>query len=40
LLDVSTDCPQRDKRLGWTGDLAAFAEAASYLYGCDGFLAA
>ena len=24
-LDVPTDCPQRDERLGWTGDIAAFA---------------
>ena len=24
-LDLPTDCPQRDERLGWTGDIAAFA---------------
>ena len=24
-LDVPTDCPQRDERLGWTGDIAVFA---------------
>ena len=24
-LDVPTDCPQRDERLGWTGDIAAYA---------------
>ena len=24
-VDVPTDCPQRDERLGWTGDLAVFA---------------
>ncbi|HOB05109.1 MAG TPA: family 78 glycoside hydrolase catalytic domain [Propionibacteriaceae bacterium] len=29
---VPTDCPQRDERLGWTGDLNAFAPTASYLY--------
>jgi len=23
-LDVPTDCPQRDERLGWTGDAQAF----------------
>lgn len=31
-VDVPTDCPQRDERLGWTGDLAAFAPSAVYLY--------
>ena len=31
-LDVPTDCPQRDERLGWTGDLAVFAPTAVYLY--------
>jgi alpha-L-rhamnosidase len=29
---VPTDCPQRDERLGWTGDLNAFAPTAAYLY--------
>ena len=37
-LDVPTDCPQRDERLGWTGDLQVFAPTASYLYDCAGFL--
>ncbi|WP_345712236.1 alpha-L-rhamnosidase [Kineococcus glutinatus] len=31
-VDVPTDCPQRDERLGWTGDLAVFAPTAAYLY--------
>jgi alpha-L-rhamnosidase len=31
-LDVPTDCPQRDERLGWTGDLAVFVPTAAYLY--------
>ena len=31
-LDVPTDCPQRDERLGWTGDLQVFAPTAAYLY--------
>ena len=31
-LDLPTDCPQRDERLGWTGDLAVFAPTAAYLY--------
>ena len=29
-LSVPTDCPQRDERLGWTGDAQVFAEAALY----------
>ena len=29
-IDIPTDCPQRDERLGWTGDAAIFAETASY----------
>ena len=31
-LDVPTDCPQRDERMGWTGDAQAFAPTAMYLY--------
>ena len=31
-LDVPTDCPQRDERLGWTGDIQVFAPTASFLY--------
>lgn len=30
-LDVPTDCPQRDERLGWTGDAQIFCRTASYL---------
>jgi alpha-L-rhamnosidase len=37
-LDVPTDCPQRDERLGWTGDLAVFAPSATYLYDAGAFL--
>ena len=37
-VDVPTDCPQRDERLGWTGDIAAFAPTAAFLYDVDGFL--
>lgn len=37
-LDVPTDCPQRDERLGWTGDLQVFAPTASFLYDASGFL--
>ena len=38
-LYLPTDCPQRDERLGWTGDIQVFAPTASFLYNCDGFLA-
>src|SRR4029079_11986667 len=38
-VDVPTDCPQRDERLGWTGDLEVFAPAATFLFDIDGFLA-
>lgn len=37
-LSVPTDCPQRDERLGWTGDLAVFAPTATFIYGCYGML--
>ncbi len=39
-LYLPTDCPQRDERLGWTGDIQVFSPTASYLFDCDGFLAA
>ncbi|MBR7133230.1 MAG: family 78 glycoside hydrolase catalytic domain [Clostridia bacterium] len=29
-LDIPTDCPQRDERMGWTGDAQVFIETASY----------
>ncbi len=29
-LDVPTDCPQRDERLGWTGDAQVFASTACF----------
>lgn len=29
-LDVPTDCPQRDERMGWTGDAQVFCRTASY----------
>ncbi|PLB52111.1 alpha-L-rhamnosidase A [Aspergillus steynii IBT 23096] len=32
-----TDCPQRDERLGWTGDAHAFGPTANYLYDAAGF---
>ena len=35
-VDVPTDCPQRDERLGWTGDIQVFAPTAAFLYDCCG----
>ncbi|KAL2803247.1 bacterial alpha-L-rhamnosidase domain protein [Aspergillus granulosus] len=35
---LPTDCPQRDERLGWTGDLALFAPTATLIYQCFGVL--
>ncbi|MBO7743075.1 family 78 glycoside hydrolase catalytic domain [Paenibacillus sp. MWE-103] len=31
-VDVPTDCPQRDERLGWTGDAQVFARTAAFNY--------
>jgi alpha-L-rhamnosidase len=31
-LDVPTDCPQRNERMGWTGDAQAFARTAAFNY--------
>ncbi|KAL7940827.1 bacterial alpha-L-rhamnosidase domain-containing protein [Trichoderma barbatum] len=36
---IPTDCPQRDERLGWTGDIQVFCPTASFLYDCGGMLA-
>lgn len=36
-LDVPTDCPQRDERMGWTGDAQVFARTASINYDTDKF---
>ncbi len=37
-LDVPTDCPQRDERLGWSGDIQVFAPTASTLFDVSAFL--
>ena len=37
-VDVPTDCPQRDERLGWTGDIQVFAETAAYNMNVVGFM--
>ncbi len=36
-VSVPTDCPQRDERLGWTGDAQAFADTASTLFDAEAF---
>lgn len=36
-IDVPTDCPQRDERLGWTGDAEVFMPTAMYLADVDTF---
>ena len=38
-LDIPTDCPQRDERLGWTADAQVFAPAACYLANARSFFA-
>ncbi|MBB1511091.1 family 78 glycoside hydrolase catalytic domain [Tessaracoccus sp. MC1627] len=37
-VSIPTDCPQRDERLGWTGDIAVFAPTASFLFDTADFL--
>jgi alpha-L-rhamnosidase len=37
-IEVPTDCPQRDERLGWTGDAQVFSGAACYLADVQSFL--
>ncbi|MDE3143018.1 MAG: alpha-L-rhamnosidase, partial [Bacteroidota bacterium] len=38
-LDVPTDCPQRDERLGWTGDAQVFSRTASFNMNVNNFFA-
>jgi len=38
-LDVPTDCPQRDERLGWTGDAQVFSRTATFNFGVNNFFA-
>ena len=37
-VDVPTDCPQRDERLGWTGDAQVFVRTAAFNFDVSGFL--
>ncbi|MCE5185337.1 MAG: glycoside hydrolase family 78 protein [Planctomycetaceae bacterium] len=36
-LDIPTDCPQRDERLGWTGDAQVFCPTAMFNFDCHAF---
>jgi len=37
-VDIPTDCPQRDERLGWTGDIQVFARTAAFNFDVAAFL--
>lgn len=37
-VDIPTDCPQRDERQGWTGDISVFADTACYNFDISRFL--
>ncbi|KAF5584442.1 hypothetical protein FPCIR_8671 [Fusarium pseudocircinatum] len=37
-LGIPTDCPQRDERLGYTGDIQIFSPTACFIYDCYGTL--
>ena len=36
-ISIPTDCPQRDERLGWTGDAGVFWRTGSYNFNIDSF---
>jgi alpha-L-rhamnosidase len=35
---IPTDCPQRDERMGWTGDIQVFLDAAAFNMDVDAFI--
>lgn len=37
-IEIPTDCPQRDERMGWTGDIAVFAQTAVFNRDIDVFM--
>ncbi len=37
-LTIPTDCPQRNERMGWSGDISVFSHTATYLSNVDQFL--
>ena len=37
-ISIPTDCPQRNERMGWSGDISVFSRTASYMSDCAAFL--
>lgn len=37
-ISIPTDCPQRNERMGWSGDLSVFSRTATYMADCSRFL--
>ena len=37
-VDIPTDCPQRDERMGWTGDIAVFSSTAEFNFNINRFI--
>ena len=37
-VEIPTDCPQRDERMGWTGDIAVFAPTACFNFDISRFI--
>lgn len=37
-IEIPTDCPQRDERLGWTGDFAIYSNTACFNFQMEGFI--
>ncbi|MEO5893149.1 MAG: family 78 glycoside hydrolase catalytic domain [Ferruginibacter sp.] len=37
-LTIPTDCPQRNERMGWSGDISVFSRTATYVSNCDQFV--
>jgi alpha-L-rhamnosidase len=37
-LTIPTDCPQRNERMGWSGDISVFSRTATYISNADQFL--
>lgn len=37
-LSIPTDCPQRNERMGWSGDISVFAKTATYIGNLNAFL--
>ncbi len=37
-ISIPTDCPQRNERMGWSGDISVFSRTATYMADCPGFL--